>query len=117
LRRKEQQPNSISTVDLMNEIKNTNVCLKSCNTFISFYKTHSDYFILKYEDLVNNRLDDLDTYLGLRVTHEIDVVPHMVRRVIRTKQSGSWRDWFTEKDIRVLKPLLKEYMDMFNYDY
>jgi hypothetical protein len=36
--------------------------------------------------------------------------------VIRKKATGDWRHWFTEDDIKLLKPTYTPYMEFIGYD-
>lgn len=72
-------------------------------------------FIFRYEDFVNDDVSELEKYLGFKLWGK-SKVDNKLNRVVRTKNSGSWRNWFTQEDITYFKPLLSEYMTYFNYD-
>ncbi|MEQ9618060.1 MAG: hypothetical protein RIG61_02675 [Deltaproteobacteria bacterium] len=74
-----------------------------------------DWFIFKYEDLIDNKIEKLNEYLGFSIDDEADI-PKKFGRVKRSKAYGNWRDWFTPEDVEFYKPLYHEYMQLVNYD-
>ena len=78
-------------------------------------KIKDEWHILKYEDLVSENLAELNGYLGVEVSTNAKV-PEKLNRVVRSKKSGNWRDWFTEEDIAFYKPIIDKYLEFFNYD-
>lgn len=62
-------------------------------------------FLYHYEDFVAGRYRVIEQYLGVPLIGDAKV-PDGVRRVVRTKSSGDWRNWFTAVDIEVYRPLL-----------
>jgi hypothetical protein len=74
-----------------------------------------DYFVVKYEELIAGRLSPLEAYLGFRLTGN-DAVDPAFSRVVRTKGSGAWRDWFTPEDTAFFAPLVRPNMIRFGYD-
>ncbi len=76
-----------------------------------------DWFILTFENMVENKLDELNLYLGFEVQSEAEVPSSSGKaKVIRKKASGDWRHWFTEKDITLFKPAFTPYMEFIGYD-
>lgn len=73
------------------------------------------FFVCRYEDFVQQRVEGLEAYLGLALRGHATVEADF-QRVVRTRGSGSWRDWFTERDVAVFGPLLEEYLARFGYD-
>lgn len=91
------------------------VPLQRCAEAVAFFEAHPDYFLVKYEDLVAGELSALETYLGMPLQRHVEVEAQYAR-VARTRQSGSWRSWFTGEDVRILRPRLAGYMKLFGYD-
>jgi len=81
----------------------------------NFYKQNQDYFLVKYEDFISNKIADLEKFLHLKLVKDVKV-DKQYSRIKRSKGSGSWRLWFTDEDVSFFKPLLKEYMQYFGYD-
>ncbi|MGB5830829.1 MAG: hypothetical protein WBG92_02395 [Thiohalocapsa sp.] len=74
-----------------------------------------DYFVYRYEDLVAGRLSELGAYLRLSMDSNDSVDPEF-GRVVRTKGSGGWRDWFTSDDVAFFRPLFSASLAHFGYD-
>lgn len=115
-RQKEQKSADISILELC-KLSNINLdrLLSRFSLALTFYQQNPDYFLVKYEDLVSRQLFHLESYLGFRLPPTIEI-PDGLQRVVRTKQSGSWRLWFTAADIDYFKPILSPYMQAFQYD-
>jgi len=73
-------------------------------------------FIFHYEKLVLNDFAGLEGFLGFQL-YEKNNVEKQFARVIRTKSSGSWRNWFLKEDVIYFKPIFKEYFEYFGYDF
>ena len=77
----------------------------------------NDWFLFKYEDMVNQKFDALNDYLGFKVQSEAEVpVGTGKEKVVRKKAYGDWRHWFVEEDVPLLKPALLPYMQVVGYD-
>jgi hypothetical protein len=79
---------------------------------VDYYRRHRDVMIFKYEDYVDGRLDQLNKYLGLTIKKSEDIP---VKRVIRSKSYGNWKDWFTPGDVEYYKTIFGPYMEIFGY--
>lgn len=76
-----------------------------------------DWFVFKYEDMVANRFDDLNRYLGFIVKNEAEVPKGTGKeKVVRKKATGDWRHWFLPEDVALLKPAYLPYMETIGYD-
>ncbi len=71
------------------------------------------FFLLSYEDYVDGSFAELNNYLG--VTIEPAVVTGDADRVVRSKASGAWREWLTESDIDVFRPMTSRWLEQANY--
>ncbi|MCA0893710.1 sulfotransferase family 2 domain-containing protein [Microbulbifer agarilyticus] len=76
----------------------------------------SDWHIVKYEDVVDEKLDGLGKYLGFSVVDNVSVSEGR-SRVARSKSYGNWRNWFTSADVSYFKPVFKQYMEKNGYDF
>jgi hypothetical protein len=74
-----------------------------------------DWFIFKYEDLVDEKFTALSEYLGREVLPTSEL-PREDQVKVRTKTYGDWRHWFTEEDVRVFEPVFAPYMELVGYD-
>jgi hypothetical protein len=74
-----------------------------------------DWFLFKYEQMIDNKFDDLNNYLGFEVQKESQV-PEAYGKVVRKKSYGDWRHWFTTEDVGLFKPAYLPYMQLIGYD-
>lgn len=83
-----------------------------------FVKTlGSDWFIFKYEDMVQANFEMINRYLGFELKSKAEVPKGSGKeKVIRKKGSGDWRHWFTEEDITLFKAAYIPYMETVGYD-
>lgn len=75
----------------------------------------NEWFVFKYEDMINKNFEALNEYLGFKVQEETEVTK-AAKKVARKKASGDWRHWFTEEDVALFKPVYKTYLDLIGYD-
>ena len=68
--------------------------------------------VFKYEDFVEEHFEILETFLNVRIGKN-KKIPKQFERVIRSRSSGFWQDWFTEEDLKyygdLFDPFLKQY--------
>ena len=121
LRKKEADPRSVSLreiVGLLEEIYPHCPFLefwrKLQEAALDVYAAYPDYFRIRYEDVIDNRIAPLESYLGFSLSAEADVAPKH-RRVARTKSYGDWKRWFTTEDVAHFAPLLSEPMRILGY--
>jgi hypothetical protein len=75
----------------------------------------SDWFIFRYEDLVDRNFEALSEYLGREVHADVEI-PRDDQLKARTKAYGDWKNWFLEEDVRILAPIYAPYMELVGYD-
>jgi hypothetical protein len=76
-----------------------------------------DWFLFKYEDMIEGNYDDLNNYLGFAVRNEAEVPKSTKKsKVARKKAYGDWRNWFLEEDTEVFRPAYLPYMEAIGYD-
>jgi hypothetical protein len=72
-------------------------------------------FTIKYEDLVDGRLEDLERYLGMPLS---DRDPHIAlehQLVARSKSYGDWRNWYLQEDVECFEKSFTWYINEFQY--
>ena len=116
--KKEQDPSSVPFYKILESCLNaeafaTGKYTALVNQLNSMDK--SDWFIVKYEDVVENNLIELNKYLGFDALNDASV-PERFNRVVRSKKHGNWKNWFTKEDIEYFKPLHSGFLDYFDYD-
>jgi len=76
-----------------------------------------DWFLFKYEDMIDGNFESLNEYLGFAVKADGEVPASTGKaKVVRKKASGDWRQWFTEQDVELFKSAYKNYMELIGYD-
>jgi len=76
-----------------------------------------DWFIFRYEDMVDKNFDALNDYLDFETKTNAEVPSGSGKeKVVRKKAYGDWRHWFTPKDVTLLKPAYTPYMESVGYD-
>jgi len=76
-----------------------------------------DWFVFKYEDMIQGNFDVLNAYLGFTVQNEAEVPKTTQKaKVARKKAFGDWRNWFLEEDVGIFKPAYLPYMQAIGYD-
>jgi hypothetical protein len=127
LRKKEKDPESISLLDLYQlrtELSGFTFSKKSffdlfrghSECFMDFHRKNEDYFLIKYENFIDKNFSNLEKYLSFSIS-ETSTVPLGLKRVERTKGYGDWKNWFTKDDVDFFKPLFKDYMEKYKYDF
>ena len=77
----------------------------------------NDWFLYNFEDMVVQTVNALNEYLGFEVDAGANVPSTSGKsKVIRKKDSGDWRHWFTQEDMGLFKPAFLPYMDLIGYD-
>ena len=87
---------------------------KSQSRLYDYIENIKDGTHYKYEDFVLGKYDQLEDYLGLKLGSSTKL-PTNLRRVERTKNSGDWRNWFTQEDIAYCQPILETWLEKFGY--
>ena len=78
----------------------------------------SDWFLFTFENMVEDKFDALNNYLGFEVQPDATVPSTSGKaKVIRKKTTGDWRHWFTEEDVELFKPAFIPYMELIGYDH
>lgn len=75
-----------------------------------------DPFVLKYEDFVEGRLEDLSKHVGFAVQNTRVESTSRTGHVMRSLGYGDWRHWFTSEDVSFFRPYVEEYLKAFDYE-
>ena len=77
----------------------------------------NDWYLFKYEEMVDKEFDLLNDYLGFEVVEKAEVpVSTGKAKVVRKKAAGDWRHWFVDEDVALFKPAFLSYMQVVGYD-
>ena len=78
------------------------------------YAKANNWFLLKYEDLVEGKFEALNTYLDLEVGE--GEVSKTYQRVARSKKAGNWREWFTREDVPYFQEMFGPFLKDMGYN-
>lgn len=106
-RKKERAPESMSVVEMLRQMEritgrsNLRESVRTNSLLPAKIKReHGEtYFMMPYDDLVLDRFDRLNEYLGVSVSSDYEVAERH-SFVVRSKSSGAWKDWFLEEDVQ-----------------
>ena len=124
LRRKEDDPASISVLDLFRTFDALERAAGSPSCWLERYRDHGvarplqfhaerpQLPIFRYEQLVDGCFETLEAILRLPLAGSA-TLPPILGRVVRTKGYGAWRNWFTPADVAELRPMLQPYLDRY----
>jgi len=120
LKKKQADPKSISVKSLhqlsrKSDASNGKMRAGSLRVFMRHHRQYSDYFVLKYEDFIDRKVDLLERYLGFKLSGKFGE-DETLKRVARTKSYGHWRDWFLEEDVDFFRSHFQPYMKQYGYD-
>ena len=89
-----------------------------CQQMSAFAESlNSEWFIFKYEDMIEKNYDGLNEYLGFQIKDDAEVPTTTKKsKVVRKKAYGDWRHWYTEEDVDLFKPAYLPYMEAIGYD-
>lgn len=118
LEEKESHPEKVTLIFLIEKIFcgqmfATKFQIDHTRKTISFLKEHPEYFVVKYENFVDDNVSSLEEYLGIRLETKYSLEQRAYLK--RRGHYGDWRNWFTDKDVAILQPEFSEYMKIFNY--
>lgn len=122
LGRKTRNPTGIPFVHLINawwRLTRSDLMshyVRSLDRSTGFSRRVGEHFhLLTYEDYVDGNFADVNSYLGF------DIAPGVVRpseaRVSRSNTHGEWRNWFTDIDVEVFRPMTHEWQRQNGYDH
>ena len=75
-----------------------------------------DFHLVRYEDFVDGRLDDVRAYLDMEIVNPRATDIGWLSHIPRSLGYGEWRHWFLEEDVRFFGDLFGEFMSYFGYD-
>lgn len=77
----------------------------------------NEWFVFRYEDMIEKNFDMLNEYLGFEIKDDAEIpLTTKKSKVARKKAYGDWRQWFTEEDVDLYKPVYTPYMNLIGYD-
>lgn len=122
LGRKTRNPSGMPLVRLMNawwRLSRSDLMshyVRSLDRSTGFSRRVGEHFhLLTYEDYVDGNFDDLNRYLGIDL--QAGVVNANESRVSRSQTHGEWRQWFTDIDVEIFRPMTHDWQKANGYDH
>lgn len=120
LRKKEENPQSLSFREVCQAFGKifqgnawrdvVDVHSHSDRLFRDFIKTAvaRKYGLINYEDMIDNKFDDLEEYMGFRFTKNTsDIALGDYQYTKRSAAYGGWKHFFLDSDVSLIRPILK----------
>ena len=85
------------------------------NALAKIAEAHPDFHVLRYEDFVDGRLQELNRYNGFDVPSDPDISDQR-QKVARSKAYGDWHKWFLPEDVEYFKGIYRNYLNCFRYE-
>ncbi len=110
LKKKVENPNSVgiydidkcySNIDITKRGSLIQVVKKQSEKIQELYQSSDskNFFVLKYEDFVQNNLDELSHYLGRKISSDIEV-SEKFKRTERSKSFDSYKSFFLDAELQ-----------------
>jgi hypothetical protein len=119
LEQKVNEPSSISTVDLFNQLGDLvgrpgMELLWRKVAWVVEYREAFQPHVLLYESFVEGKVSELESFLGFKVSTGINVDTEF-KRVARTRSHGEWKAWLTDDDLAFVNEHAGYLMEQFGY--
>jgi hypothetical protein len=121
---KECDPKAIALIDLFGDLETLKGTQFSSDSMIARYFHQSisnpmafadsrhDLIEFRYENLILHDFAEIERATRLVLRGQAEVGPQF-QRVVRSKAIGDWRNWFTERDVDLFRPVMQPYLDRF----
>lgn len=119
LKAKERDPRGVSFLDMMNKLNGifgTRVTPRAPRDeqYLDFLDRHAARLsVIKYEDFIEDRLADLESYLGFEVGEDRHVGEYQWTR--RSAAYNNWKRFFTDHDVERLRDLYDPLLARWGY--
>ena len=123
LRAKERDPRSVPFMRILalfeslnNRPPNPDMDLaQRVNDIVAFQQAFPACLVYPYEAMVAGRFEAVAEFLSLSAQAMNPDVPPSLHRVVRSRRSGNWRDWFCPEDVEHYRPLFSAFMRRYGY--
>ncbi len=116
LQEKEINPEQVSFIAMIKKMKdifgidflaNVNSCVKSSIEYAHFIDMNkSIVHIVEYENFINDKIDELEKYLGFSLNGSQDVGE--LSYTARSKTFNNWKTFFTKKDVEFFQKIINK---------
>jgi len=121
LNRKEESPGEVSLdymITSLDRIFGTSFLdafTRHLTSFSAFFRAKPrSLFAIRYEDVVDGKLDRLEEYLDFKIQGDVQHDAY-IKQTKRSGGYGDWRRFFTQEDVENLAPIMQEYMSQIGY--
>lgn len=76
---------------------------------------YPEFHLLRYEDFVDGKLDELNRYSGFTLTSDPEISGKQ-QKVVRSKDYGDWHKWFLQSDVDHFREIYDSVLKRFGYD-
>lgn len=125
LKKKTEQPDFVSTLEIIQvfqEVTGVDVLeifKQQYTQLLSLYQDNQrfnyGFIVLKYEEFIDRNLTNLESYLNISFSSQVNV-DKKHERVVRSKDYGDWKNWLIQKDIDTLSPIFYDFNNEFGYE-
>lgn len=119
LRRKLAAPRSVSMREIVAMVEEYYPSRAAMHDSVTVLETiaqaYPDFFLLRYEDFVDGRLEALSAYSGLPLSNQPEITG-FATKVARSKSYGDWHKWFLPEDVEHFREIYGSYIDRFGYE-
>ena len=121
LREKEKDPSSWSVRALHELGDQLNIKNSAFDAMVGELRKNTriidseNFFVQRYEDFVDGRLDELSDYLGMPVTNPAATSGSWLSHIPRSMGHGAWKHWYTPSDVEYYGEMFSFYLDRFQY--
>jgi hypothetical protein len=123
LRVKEREPRSVPFMRILALFASLNGrppnpdlgITRRLNDVVRFEQAFPGCLVYPYEEMVEHRFGAVARYLALPEASMNPEVPTSLRRVVRSRRAGNWRDWFCPEDVEHYRPLFSPFLSRYGY--
>ena len=127
LKKKVEQPDSVgifdidkcySDIDITGRGSLIQAVAEQSQNIQEFYQSScaDEFLLLKYEDFVQNNLDQISDYLGCRISNQIKVSKRF-RRTERSKTFDNYKSFFLENELKSSLTIFDSFNRLFGYKF
>lgn len=115
LQQKEADKNAFSVRSLWKQMAGPSLSFNEFRKRLEYVRDLQEkaaVFPFYYEDLIQENFAELEQFIGYSLNDQT-VVPKEHERVVRSKGSGNWRNWFTAEDVDFFHELFGDILEYF----
>lgn len=121
VRQKEEDPSSISVIELFALARRVGIGTPPYRSMVRNLRLQRElidrhgFHVARYEDFVAHEHDALAEYLGVEIVDTAAGTSATYGHIARSKEPGAFRDWFRKDDLERYDRMFGEFIDAFGY--